>query len=74
MAMIHGESVRIELLTEQGWRDLGDCAGSVEDGVDMAVVKWLAESITFTVTIEDWKEVVETAGGKAIAAVPRMEM
>ena len=77
MAMT-AKNVKVELLTKDGWADLSGCAVSVEveppNAVDAAVLEWLAENITCTVQIEEWKEVVETANGKTIAVEPRTEM
>ena len=78
MATVRGEGVRVEILTEDGWVDLSGCTVSVEveppNAVDVAVLEWLAENIIYTVQIEEWKEVVETASGKTIAVEPRTEM
>jgi hypothetical protein len=78
VAIVQGEGAKIEVQTTGGWRDISDFATSVEigslDSVDVAALNWKAENVTYTVQIEEWKEVVETANGKAIAAKPRTEM
>ena len=70
VTIVHGEAIRFHVLTGAGWQDITDLAEVELSGGDFEP----SLEVTFEVVIEDFREYVETASGKYIAAIPRTEV
>ena len=76
MATIHGEAVKVEIRTDDGWRDISNLANRVEiepEGVDDGVFLPITD-LEIEVIIHDLRQHVDTSDGKVIKVRPRLEM